>query len=92
MPGLLVNAPQPPARVVELLTPIAITEPGPGVYGVALERVVAGWEKISVQGPAKKLITIHFGEKLNTNGTVEYQGALFHFPSFIYSYAKFQMS
>jgi hypothetical protein len=52
------------------------------------ERVVARWAKISVQGPAKTLITIHFGEKLNTNGTVEYQGALFHFPSFIYSYVK----
>ncbi|KAJ7925654.1 hypothetical protein B0H13DRAFT_2314244 [Mycena leptocephala] len=51
----------------------------PGVHVVAFERVVAGWEKISVQGLAKKMITIHFGEKLNTNGTVEYQDILNNF-------------
>lgn len=36
----------------------------------AFERVVAGWAKITVTGPAKTLLTIHFGEKLKVNRSI----------------------
>ncbi|KAJ6606954.1 bacterial alpha-L-rhamnosidase-domain-containing protein [Mycena sp. CBHHK59/15] len=71
--GVLVNARQPPTRLVGSLLPISITEPIPGQYVAAFERVVAGWAKITATGAAKTLITIHFGEKLNPDGTVIYQ-------------------
>ncbi|KAJ6626538.1 bacterial alpha-L-rhamnosidase-domain-containing protein [Mycena sp. CBHHK59/15] len=70
--GILVNARQPPTRLVESLRPISVTEPVPGIYVAAFERIVAGWAKITATGPAKTLITIHFGEKLNSDGTVIY--------------------
>ncbi|KAJ7108127.1 bacterial alpha-L-rhamnosidase-domain-containing protein [Mycena epipterygia] len=70
--GALVNARQPPTRLVESLQPISITEPVPGIYVAEFQRVVAGWAKITASGPAKTLITIHFGEKLNPDGTVIY--------------------
>ncbi|KAG6918721.1 hypothetical protein DXG01_012206 [Tephrocybe rancida] len=49
------------------LVPVSITQPVSGVYIAAFERIVSGWAKIRVTGPAKTLITIHFGEKLNAN-------------------------
>ncbi|KAJ6512363.1 bacterial alpha-L-rhamnosidase-domain-containing protein [Mycena vulgaris] len=70
--GILVNARQPPTRLVESLRPVSITQPVPGIYVAAFARVVAGWAKITATGPAKTLITIHFGEVLNPDGTVIY--------------------
>ncbi|KAJ6451769.1 bacterial alpha-L-rhamnosidase-domain-containing protein [Mycena sanguinolenta] len=70
--GVLVNARQPPTRLVESLEPISISEPVPGIYVATFERVVAGWARIAATGPAKTLIIIHFGEKLNPDGTVMY--------------------
>ncbi|KAJ6577740.1 bacterial alpha-L-rhamnosidase-domain-containing protein [Mycena capillaripes] len=70
--GILVNARQPPTRLVESLHPVSITQPVPGIYVATFERVVAGWAKIIATGPAKTLIIIHFGEKLNPDGTVIY--------------------
>ncbi|GLB44347.1 putative bacterial alpha-L-rhamnosidase C-terminal domain [Lyophyllum shimeji] len=71
--GVLVRQRQPPTRVVQSMTPVSITQPVQGIYVVAFERVVAGWAKITVTGPAKTLITIHFGEKLKADGTVAYE-------------------
>ncbi|KAJ7235505.1 bacterial alpha-L-rhamnosidase-domain-containing protein [Mycena rebaudengoi] len=70
--GVLVNARQPPTRLTASLRPVSITEPVPGIFVAAFERVVAGWAKITATGPAKTLLTINFGEKLNPDGTVIY--------------------
>jgi alpha-L-rhamnosidase len=72
--GVLVNARNPPTVLVESLRPLSITQPVPGIYVAAFERVVAGWTRITATGPAKTLITIHVGELLNEDGTVVYQG------------------
>uniref|UniRef100_A0A8H8CDW4 alpha-L-rhamnosidase n=1 Tax=Psilocybe cubensis TaxID=181762 RepID=A0A8H8CDW4_PSICU len=71
--GTLVNQNQPPTRVVQSLLPVNITQPQTGIFVAHYERVVAGWVKLTASGPAKTLITIHFGEKLNPDGTVIYQ-------------------
>ncbi|KAG5653242.1 hypothetical protein H0H81_001499 [Sphagnurus paluster] len=71
--GVLVRQRQPPTRVIQSMKPVSITQPVKGIYVVAFERVVAGWAKITVTGPAKTLITIHFGEKLKSDGTVVYE-------------------
>ncbi|KAF9549702.1 alpha-L-rhamnosidase [Agrocybe pediades] len=71
--NVLVNALNPPTRVIESLTPVNITQPTPGVFVAHFARVVAGWVKLTAMGPKKTLITIHFGEKLNDDGTVIYQ-------------------
>ncbi|KAF8207353.1 bacterial alpha-L-rhamnosidase-domain-containing protein [Mycena galopus ATCC 62051] len=70
--GALVNARQPPTRLLESLRPISITQPVPGIYIATFERVVAGWARITASGPKGTLITVHFGEKLNPDGTVIY--------------------
>ncbi|KAJ7256353.1 bacterial alpha-L-rhamnosidase-domain-containing protein [Mycena rebaudengoi] len=70
--GVLVNARQPPTKIIGSMAPVSI-KAVQGSYVVAFPRVVAGWAKITVTGPAKTLITVHFGEKLNSDGTVQYQ-------------------
>lgn len=65
--GTLVNQGQPPTRIIQNLTPVSIKEPVPGIFVAEFERVVAGWIKLTASGPAKTLITIHFGEKLHVN-------------------------
>ncbi|KDR75331.1 hypothetical protein GALMADRAFT_211560 [Galerina marginata CBS 339.88] len=77
--GALLNARQPPTRVLQTLTPVKITQPVTGIYVVAFERVVSGWARVTATGPANTLITIHFGEKLNSDGTVIYQDVLHYF-------------
>ncbi|KAJ7260128.1 bacterial alpha-L-rhamnosidase-domain-containing protein [Mycena rebaudengoi] len=72
--GLLVNARQPPTRIIGSMAPVSI-KAVQGSYVVAFPRVVAGWAKITVTGPAKTLVTVHFGEKLNADGSVVYQDA-----------------
>ncbi|KAJ7049567.1 bacterial alpha-L-rhamnosidase-domain-containing protein [Mycena amicta] len=71
--GTLVHASQPPTRLIASLTPVNITQPVPGQFVAAFERVVAGWVKLSVTGAKGSLVTIHYGEKLNPDGTVIYQ-------------------
>ncbi|KAF8150872.1 bacterial alpha-L-rhamnosidase-domain-containing protein [Crassisporium funariophilum] len=70
---VILNQKQPPTRIIQSLTPVSITQLVPGIYVAKFERVVAGWVKLTASGPAKALITIHFGEKLNTDGSVVYQ-------------------
>jgi alpha-L-rhamnosidase len=45
-------------------------------FVAAFERVVAGWVRLTVSGPKGSLVTVHYGEKLNPDGTVIYQGAV----------------
>ncbi|KAF5371024.1 hypothetical protein D9615_010034 [Tricholomella constricta] len=71
--GVLVRQRELPSRVVQSMKPVSITQPVQGIYLAAFERVVAGWAKITVTGPAKTLITIHFGEKLKSDGTVIFE-------------------
>ncbi|KAJ7440204.1 bacterial alpha-L-rhamnosidase-domain-containing protein [Mycena galericulata] len=71
--GVLVSARQPPTKVHFSLTPVNVTEPVPGQFVAAFERVVSGWVRLTAQGPKGTLITVHYGEKLNPDGTVIYQ-------------------
>jgi hypothetical protein len=87
--GVLVNARQPPTKIIGSMAPVSI-KAVQGSYVVAFPRVVAGWAKITVTGPAKTLITVHFGEKLNSDGTVQYQGQLLNRP-YIYIRSPFTL-
>jgi alpha-L-rhamnosidase len=69
--GQLVAQTEQPIRVVETLHAEAITEPKPGVYVIALPRVIAGWATFDVEGPASTTIVAHYGEKLMPDGTVD---------------------
>ena len=54
-----------PITPVGVLHPVAITEPSDGVYVFDFGTNVAGWEQLTVDGPAGTKITAYPGEKLS---------------------------
>src|ERR1019366_6166138 len=75
-PALIVNPPKgrlvamsfEPIRRTETFTPIAITEPTPGVFIVDMGQNFAGRTQLRVKGPAGQAITMRYAELLNADG------------------------
>lgn len=68
--GVLVNQRQQPVEVIGSLPAVEVTEPEPGVYVVKFPRVIAGWVRYTVTGPAGTTIRAAHGEKLTAGGRV----------------------
>ena len=68
--GVLVNQRQQPIEVTESLPAVEVTEPEPGVYVVKFPRVIAGWVRYTVTGPAGATVRAAHGEKLTADGRV----------------------
>ncbi|MFI2486571.1 family 78 glycoside hydrolase catalytic domain [Promicromonospora kroppenstedtii] len=68
--GVLVNQRQQPVKVIESLPAVEVTEPEPGVYVVRFPRVLAGWVRYTVAGPAGATVRAAHGEKLTAAGRV----------------------
>lgn len=60
----------PPVQVMDTLQPRAITQPKPGTYVFDMGVNFAGWEQLTVSGPAGTKVTMSPGELLNPDGTV----------------------
>ncbi|MFC4554527.1 alpha-L-rhamnosidase [Georgenia faecalis] len=69
--GALVARTQPPVRIIETVAPTQITNPSPGVYVAHLPRQIAGWARISVEGPAGTQVRLRYGERLLANGNLD---------------------
>ncbi|HVM60283.1 MAG TPA: family 78 glycoside hydrolase catalytic domain [Verrucomicrobiae bacterium] len=67
---LIQRHPGPPVRVIAEFTPKSVTEPKPGVYVFDLGQNFAGVARLTVHGAAGQKIILHFGERLNPDGTV----------------------
>lgn len=61
----------PPVRVVQTINPVKLTEPQPGVYVYDLGQNIAGWERLSVQGPAGTTVRLRTAEELAQNGMLD---------------------
>lgn len=61
----------PPMRVTETLKPVRVTEPRPGVYVYDLGVNIAGFPRLTIEGPAGTTVTMKCGERLNADGTVD---------------------
>ena len=60
----------PPVRAFERITPVAISEPKPGIYVFDMGVNFAGWEELRVSGPAGTPIVMRIGEQLRPDSTV----------------------
>jgi len=68
----------PPIRKTQVIKPVAVTEPKPDVYVFDMGQNLAGWARLSVQGPAGQKVQLRFAEVLNADGTLyidNYRGA-----------------
>lgn len=59
-----------PARVMETLPAIQLTEPKPGRYTFDLGQNMVGWVRLNISGQIGDRITVRHGEMLNPDGTV----------------------
>ena len=59
-----------PIRVTGTLQPVAVAEPGPGVFIFDLGQNIVGWCRLKVRGPAGTKITLRHAETLKPDGTL----------------------
>ncbi|MCS6775324.1 MAG: glycoside hydrolase family 78 protein [Chloroherpetonaceae bacterium] len=69
--GILSAQNHPPIRVAQTLRPVRLTEPRPGVFVFDIGQNLAGWARITAQGPAGTTITLRYGERLKPDGTLD---------------------
>src|SRR5690606_19670586 len=60
----------PPIQAMEVLAPVALHEPSPGVYIFDFGQNAAGRTRLRVHGPAGTAVQIRHGELLQPDGTL----------------------
>ena len=69
--GRLVPVTHEQGRVVETISPVAISEPQPGVFVFDMGRNISGWVRLKVNGGAAgETVTLRFGEAQYENGAL----------------------
>ena len=69
--GRLVANTMPPLRVTQTITPVRITEPGPGVFVADMGQNFAGWVRIHMQGQRGDSVTLHYSELIDSSGMID---------------------
>jgi len=64
-----------PARVINELPAVKVTEPRPGCWTFDLGQNMVGWVRLKVRGAAGQRLTVRHGEMVNPDGTI-YTAAL----------------
>ncbi|KAA9349115.1 family 78 glycoside hydrolase catalytic domain [Larkinella humicola] len=60
----------PPIRVIQTLTPVAVQQPEPGKYVFDLGQNMVGWARLKVQGTRGTQVTLRFAENIKSDGTL----------------------
>jgi len=68
--GKLVTEAMEPVTVAASVEPAGVAEPRPGTYVVDMGRTLTGWVRLAASGQAGAKVSIQYGEKLNSDGTV----------------------
>ena len=61
----------PPMRVTETLSPVALTQPEPGVWIYDLGQNIVGWCRLRVAGPRGTRVQLRHAEILNDQGRLD---------------------
>jgi alpha-L-rhamnosidase len=69
-PTLLVADRAEPVRVVQELTPVAVTRRDDGAWIVDFGQIMTGWIRLRVTGQAGDRVRLRFGEMLNPDGSL----------------------
>ncbi|MGD9201553.1 MAG: family 78 glycoside hydrolase catalytic domain, partial [Chitinispirillia bacterium] len=68
--GILSSQMIEPIRVTDILKPISVNEPKPGVFIFDLGQNITGWCRLKVSGPSGKVVTLRHSEILLPDGTL----------------------
>src|SRR5690606_13390521 len=70
--GRLVAVNNDPVRVVDTIRPVDVSEPRDGVYVLDVGHTITGWGRLRVSGAAGDTVTLQYGQRLLSDGTVDY--------------------
>ena len=65
----------PPVRVKNVIDPVSISEPKPGVFVFDFGQNLAGWGRLEVSGPAGTTVTIKYDERMTDDGLLNQSNA-----------------
>ena len=80
--GKLVAQAMPPIKSDGELKPVNVTNPKPGVFVFDFGQNLAGHSELKVRGPAGTKITMKYGERLHTDGTLDQRDIAVHVARF----------
>ena len=69
--GKLVAQMMPPIKADEVIKPVKVTEPKPGVYVFDMGQNFAGYAELSVRGKAGTKVVMKYSERVHTNGMID---------------------
>jgi alpha-L-rhamnosidase len=69
--GALVSQKIPPIKKMEVIKPVGLKNPAPGVYVYDLGQNFAGWVRLNLVAPAGTEIRLRFSESLHPDGTID---------------------
>jgi alpha-L-rhamnosidase len=61
----------PPCRVTETIRPVSVSQIRPNVWIYDMGRNIAGWARLTVNGPAGTTVVMRYAEKLGPDGDVD---------------------
>ena len=67
---LVSQATSPPIKKIKTMHPIALSNPGPGVYVYDFGQNFAGWAKLTVSGPSGVQVKLRYAELLDSQGMI----------------------
>jgi len=69
--AVLAAAMAPPMRIIETISPVAVTEPKPGVWLADFGKNLTGWARLESLGTAGQVVQLAFNEVLAKDGTLD---------------------
>ena len=69
--GKLAAQMMPPIKADQMITPVKIAEPRPGVFVFDMGQNFAGYAELNAHGPAGTKVVLKYSERLATNGMID---------------------
>jgi alpha-L-rhamnosidase len=66
----IVAQPSEPIKIMQTITPVALTEPQPGLYIFDMGQNMVGWAQLRVQGTAGTRVQLRFAETVKKDSTL----------------------
>jgi alpha-L-rhamnosidase len=69
--GRMISQMMEPVKVMEVIEPVALENPEPGVYVYDMGQNFAGWARLRVKGPRGLKVSLRYAENVHEDGTLD---------------------
>lgn len=71
--GRMISQMMEPIKISEVIKPVGLRNPKPGVYVYDMGQNFAGWARLKVEGPKGTKITLRYAENVHEDGTLDFK-------------------